>query len=124
MQRGPHLTFNCVFCEKPVSFSVWNVLEEDHPIDCSHCRKKYIFNQEILRQLRKFESLCLQIHESEEILGSTHVAIDIGSHNVKVPYRLLLTRLSSVMNLTIGDKSLEIAFRTEPLIDCQHPSIK
>jgi hypothetical protein len=121
MQRGPHLAFSCVSCEKPVTFSVWGVSETTYPLICSHCQKKYLFSNEMLKQLKQFEALCLQIQQSEEILGSTHVAIDIGSHSVKVPYRLLLTRLSSVMNLKIGEKKLEIAFRTEPLIDCKLP---
>jgi hypothetical protein len=120
MQRGPHLAFNCVLCEKPVTFSVWEVHDSSYPIICNHCQKKYLFSADMLKQLKQFEALCLQIQQSEEILGSTHVAIDIGPYNVKVPYRLLLTRLSSVMNLSIGDKKLEIAFRTEPLIDCKN----
>lgn len=78
----------------------------------------------MIRQLQKFEALCLQIHESEEILGNTQVAINVGPNEIKVPYRLLLTRLSSVMDLSISDpklgaKRLEITFRTEPLNDCK-----
>lgn len=119
MQRGPHLAFNCVSCEKPVTFSVWGVSDSTYPISCCNCQKRYLFSAEMLRQLKQFEALCLQIQQSEEILGHTQVAIDIGPYNVKVPYRLLLTRLSSIMNLSIGDKKLEIAFRTEPLSDCK-----
>ncbi|MDR3624883.1 MAG: hypothetical protein P4L16_07085 [Chlamydiales bacterium] len=119
MQKGPHLTFNCVVCSHPVVFSVWSEEEFPYFLSCCSCEKKYGFSQEITRQLKKFEALCLQIHHSEEILGNTQVAIDVGPHHIKVPYRLLLTRLSSVMDLTIGDKKIEIAFRTEPLNDCK-----
>lgn len=70
-----------------------------------------------MRQIKKFEALCQQIHLSEEILGSTSVAIDVGPHHVKVPFRMLLTRLGSVLDLTISGQKIEILFRTEPLKD-------
>jgi hypothetical protein len=84
---------------------------------CQHCQKKYSFGEDILRQIKKFESLCHEIQNAEEILGNTSVAIDVGSHHVKVPFRLLLTRLGSVLDLVIGSNKMEIFFRTEPLRD-------
>ena len=119
MQVGHNLQFNCLSCEQPVLFSVLEENNTEGLIVCPHCQKKYAFGTSgtILRHLRQFEALCRQIHASEEILGNTAVAIDIGPHHVRVPYRLLLTRLSSVIELTIGDRKISIAFRLEPLRD-------
>lgn len=118
MQKKPLLQFNCQGCTHPVSFSVFDLEDRDALLCCSQCKKKYAFNDEILkRQLKKFEALCLQIVDSEEILGDTAIGIDIGEHHVKVPYKLLLTRLNSCLDLVIGDKPLSISFRIEPLRD-------
>jgi hypothetical protein len=67
-----------------------------------------------MRQLKKFELLCRQIHHSEEILSNTSVGIFVGDREIKVPYKLLLTRLNSTLNLMMGDRPLAITFRIEP----------
>lgn len=82
---------------------------------CPGCSKKYGFEDPaLLRQLKKFEALCAQIHESQEILGNASVGIDVGEHHVKVPYKLLLTRLNSSLDLDIEGKLISITFRIEP----------
>src|ERR1700721_993497 len=101
MQKGHVLQFSCQRCKTPVKFSVFELEASNAPIQCSQCAKKYALNDDTLKtQLRKFEALCRQIVESEEILGNTAVGIDVGDHHVKVPYKLLLTRLSSNLDLT------------------------
>ncbi len=114
MQKAPHLVFSCLKCREPVSFCIW----DESSLCCNTCQKNYRFSPEIIRKLKKFEALCRQIHASEEILGDTAVAIDVGSKHVRVPFRLLLTRLGSVLTLEMGEQKLEITFRTEPLADC------
>ena len=116
MQKGHVLEFNCQGCQQPIKFSVF---ELDQLIHCAHCAKKYAFKDESLRrQIKKFEALCRQLVESEEILSMTSVGIDVGEHRVKVPYKILLTRLNSVLDLNIGEKEkLAISFRVEPLKD-------
>ncbi|MCB1180417.1 MAG: hypothetical protein KDK55_00140 [Chlamydiia bacterium] len=118
MQVGHRLQFNCQACGSPILFSVLDVQEFSDVISCSECGKRYSFDdKKLLRQLRQFEALCRQIHASKEILGSTAIAIDVGSHHVQVPFNILLTRLSSVIELSIGGKKSVIAFRIEPLED-------
>lgn len=117
MQRGPKLHFNCLSCADPIFFTLLDSQTQSLPITCSNCKKKYAFSEDLLRQIKKFEALCLQIQLSEEILGSTSVAIDVGPHHVKVPFRMLLTRLGSVLDLTVAGQKIEILFRTEPLKD-------
>ncbi len=117
MQKGNHLEFACLSCNKPIRFSI---LEKDRGtnIKCADCEREYLFDDAtICRQLRKFEALCRQVLESEEILGNTSVGINVGEHHVKVPYKLLLTRLNACLDLSIGEKPLTITFRLEPKID-------
>lgn len=118
MQKGHLLQFDCQSCQHPVQFSVLELDEEKSLLNCAKCGKKYRFDDEILkRQLIKFANLCKQIHESEEILGNISVGVDIGERQIKIPYKLLLTRLNSTLDLMIGDEPLSILFRIEPLQD-------
>lgn len=118
MQRGHTLSFECQKCHQEVLFSVFEV-DSKKTVSCSHCAKQYSFSDEtLIRQLKKFSSLCSQIRESEEILGNTAVGVHVGDKNIKIPFKLLLTRLSSCLDLKVGEHSLTIAFRLEPVKDC------
>lgn len=118
MQKGHMLQFNCKSCKQPVRFSIFDLDARDSPISCPECSKKYAFTDETLkRQLKKFEALCRQILESEEILGNTAVGIAVGEHQVKIPYKLLLTRLNSSLELLLGDEPVSVIFRMEPAKD-------
>ena len=118
MQIGHKLQFHCQECESPILFSV---LDREHftkTVPCEMCGRKYAFDDEtLLRHLTQFEALCRQIYASEEILGNTAIAIDVGNHHVKVPFNILLTRLSSVIELNFNGKKSVIFFRVEPLND-------
>lgn len=117
MPYGNVLEFDCQKCEKAIRFSLFE-LDHHSDLTCSHCWEKYILDDEILiRQLKQFEALCCQIQKSEEILSSTAIGIDVGTHQVKIPFKLLLTRLSSCLDLEIGDQKKVITFRFEPLMD-------
>jgi hypothetical protein len=118
MQKGHNLQFPCLTCKTPIRFSVFNLDKEGGVLQCSSCSKPYILSDEaLLRQLKKFEALCQQIKESEEILGNTNVGVDVGEHHVKIPYKLLLTRLNSSLDLLIGGQPVSITFRIEPSRD-------
>lgn len=118
MQKGHLLEFNCLSCKQPVHFSVIHLDQKEGPISCDCCQKTYAFTDETLkRQLKKFAGLCLQLIESEEILANTAVGIDLHGSHIKIPYKLLLTRLNSSLDLMIGDKPISITFRIEPLKD-------
>lgn len=118
MKKRHLLQFKCLACKCPVSFSVFELDSQDSIIPCNHCNRKYgIQDEGLKRQIKKFEALCLQILDSEEILSSIAVGIDVGEHQVKVPYKLLLTRFNSMLDLNIGGQKVSIAFRLEPLTD-------
>lgn len=118
MQKGHQLEFTCCGCKNEVAFSLFEIEKGNHLVKCSHCGKGFSFDDEtLLRQLKKFEKLCMQIRDSEEILGRTSVGIDVNGHSVQIPFKLLLTRLSSTLDLLIGDQPLSIHFRIEPAAD-------
>lgn len=117
MQKGHCLQFDCQACQHPIHFSVFDV-EKEGIIKCSECGLIYDFNDEKLRgQLKKFENLCRQIQASEEILSNTSVGIYLGDREIKIPYKLLLTRLNSTLDLMIGNQPLTVTFRIEPVLD-------
>lgn len=117
MQKGHFLQFCCQSCQNSIQFSVFD-LERSEKIQCSECHLLYDFTDETLRrQLRKFENLCRQVQLSEEILSNTSVGIYLGDREIKIPYKLLLTRLNSTLDLMVGDRPLTITFRMEPIID-------
>lgn len=115
IQKGSLLQFHCLDCDTPIPFSLADSLDL---LTCDQCGKQYSFADDTTsRQLSKFEALCRQLRESEEILGDTTVAIDVGTRSVKVPYKLLLTRLTSELTLKMNDQELVITFRIEPAKD-------
>lgn len=114
MQKGHFLQFCCQNCQKPIQFSVFD-LENHQKIACTECGLTYDFSDAALqRQLKKFEDLCCQIQSSEEILSNTSVGIFLGDREIKIPYKLLLTRLNSTLDLMVGERPLSITFRIEP----------
>lgn len=109
------LEFKCRECNSPVFFSVLENSNLSKTITCEKCEKQYLLGTQIVDQLKKFEALCHQIQESKSIFGQAAIAIDVGPHQVKIPFQLLLTRLSSVLELSIGGEKTTIAFRVDTL---------
>ncbi|SCA62763.1 Uncharacterized protein SCG7086_AD_00230 [Chlamydiales bacterium SCGC AG-110-P3] len=116
MKDPRSLKFHCQECEAPVTFDLFELESDAHPcIVCLQCGKEYLFKDETLqRQLGKFVALCRQIRDSEEILGETSIGITLGDRDVEIPYKLLLTRLNSKLNLDMGGQTISITFRAEP----------
>lgn len=115
MQKGPHLEFACPGCQASVPFSVLELAKDEYVAPCPDCGKKFVFNDDtLIRQLKKFTNLCIAIHESEEILGMASIGINLHDKEVNIPFKLLLTRLSSQMELMLGDTPMTIVFRIEP----------
>lgn len=122
MQKGHTLHFKCLSCGTPVYFSIFE-LENHKNLPCEGCSKQYAFTDPVLiRQLHQFDALCRQIHASQEILGNASIGIDVGEHHIKVPYKLLLTRLSSSLDLTMEGQKVSIVFRIEPTKESPIPS--
>ena len=126
VQLGSVLEFHCVTesCGHAIKFSILDVAD-DHRLSCSACGQKYFFNPELVSALAKFDKLCRAIHESEEILSDTSVAVNVAGHEVTIPFRLLLTRLNTSLTLRITqevngkevERPIDIQFRLQPLTD-------
>lgn len=115
-QKRGTFQLNCLHCKHPVTFEVLDLQKEPElVVECSCCNKKYVIGDEALkRQLAQFARLCKEIRASEEILGSTSIAVDVGPHSVKIPFKILLTRLKSTLDLKVGSERITVVFRTEP----------
>lgn len=110
------LEFNCCDCDAEIPFSLADAAEKTTVIECPQCLKKYGFGSSPLqKKLKLFIALCSTIRDCEEILGDANVAVDVGPNKVKVPFKLLLTRLRSTIDLKIGDKTICVSYRTEPM---------
>jgi len=118
MQRGHVLHFDCIECRQGIDFSILMSQSLNTDYQCQHCGKVYRFEDQKLKdQLIKFEKLCRQIIESREILSETSVGVQVGDETVKIPYKILLTRFNSFLDLTIEGRPVSIEFRIEPIKD-------
>lgn len=118
MAKHRTLEFPCRTCKYPVTFVMEDLSAGEKRLACTSCEHTYDFSEETLQaHLGKFITLCQTLRESEEILSDASIGVDVGPHHVQVPYRLLLTRLGSTLNLTFGNETLPISFRHEPARD-------
>ncbi len=116
MTKGQKIEFKCVKdkCEGIITFLV-NSMKKDPVLRCGKCGNEYKFDKELVSRLEMFENLVKAVNEAKPILGDTNVAINLAGHNIKVPFRLLLTRLSTVLSLRMAGKTIDFLFRVEPL---------
>jgi hypothetical protein len=118
LQLGSELEFGCVEedCVALVRFSVLDTGGKKL-IKCPKCKREYTFNAELLKKLKLFEQLLRALHQAESILSTTEVEVDVHGYSVRIPFRLLLTRLNTELNLQIAGKEVHIRFRISPLND-------
>ncbi|MBN2190306.1 MAG: hypothetical protein JW728_03750 [Candidatus Aureabacteria bacterium] len=118
MTKGQKIEFKCVSknCDGTVAFLVPQI-KKNSILKCDRCGNEYKFDQELISKLEMFDHLVRAVNDAKPILGDTNVAIDFEGHNLKVPYRLLLTRLSTSLKLNIGGQTVDFSFRVEPLKD-------
>ena len=116
MEKAGNIEFKCIQdeCDGLIKFSILDVGKKID-VQCPHCKKDYIFNKDLTEKIKKFVDLILAVRGAETILGNTHVSIDVDNHSIQVPYRLLLTRLNTLLTLQIGTKEIIFKFRVEPL---------
>lgn len=101
-------------CKKAIPFSVLKI-ERNQIVRCQGCGKEYSFDKALIEKFKKFEKLIMAVREAEDILGATNVGITVDGHQVKLPYRLLLTRMNTLITLDIGGQQVTFKFRVEPL---------
>ena len=111
------IEFNCIEekCGKPIQFNMMALKESDGFLVCPACHRSYQFNKSTLDKLSKLRNLIVAIREAEEILDDCNIAVTTAVDEVKLPYRLLLTRLNTTFSLYLNDQQVDFTFRVEPL---------
>ncbi len=113
--------FDCVEedCVKTIQFDLLKLQDAKGQIACPNCRRLYQFDKDFLRKLEKLRKLVLAVRDAEDILGNCNVSVTTPTGEVKIPYRLLLTRLNTNVTLDIGNRTIDFNFRVEPLNGAQ-----
>lgn len=116
MTSGFSIEMQCTQCDSLVSIPYRAAAKLPWIARCSGCGKRFgIESSTIAKHIKLFIGLCQQLKASEEILANAAIAITVGSTEVKIPFRLLLTRLKSTLDLNVDGKRIFITSRTEPL---------
>ena len=98
----------------PIDFSLTEI-EGNGTLVCPRCRKAYSFHPDFVDKIKRFYKLVEAVQDARDILGNANVAINIKGNEVKIPYRLLLTRMNTLITLKMDDGELTFRFRVEPL---------
>ena len=116
-QMSAQIEFDCVenSCENNIKFNLLDLKKNSGRITCSDCRRLYQLDKDFLQKLEKLRLLILAVRDAEDILGDCNIAIVTPAGEVKLPYRLLLTRLNTLVSFDCNGKKLEFNFRVEPL---------
>lgn len=110
------IEFKCISidCDSIVVFSIEDI-EKNHSILCNSCGKNYCFHSDLVDKIRRFSKLVESVQDAKDILGDTNVAVTVKDQEVKIPYRLLLTRMNTLITLKMEDGEINFKFRVEPL---------
>lgn len=114
--NNKQIEFNCLEekCKTAICFGLLDIEKNPH-VKCPRCKKEYGFNGDFVYKLHKFDNLISAIRDAKDILSDTNVAINYKNHELKVPYRLLLTRMNTLLTLKVGNDKVVFRFRVEPL---------
>ena len=115
-ETPPHLfSLACTECSTDIDIPLKSLSTLPLIVQCSQCKKQYGFHDStIVQQMTQFISLCKELKASEDILSHTSIAVQVGSQEVKIPFKILLTRLRSTLDLMVGGKKMVLSYRTEP----------
>ena len=114
MKNSFHIS--CVNCKTPVPFALRSLDTLPCIAKCPGCGKPFgIEPGSLARQIKLFIALCQQIKAAEEILADAAIGIQVGKDEVKIPFRLLLTRFRSTLDIDVDGQKFSISYRTEPL---------
>ena len=113
------IEFDCIEtnCNSSIQFNLLQLKDQNGKIKCKNCHKLYQFDKEFLAKLDKLRTLILAVRDAEDILGDCNISVVSPAGEVKLPYRLLLTRLNTLISLNCEGKKLEFNLRLEPLTD-------
>ena len=110
--------FSCLDdeCAQSIQFNIMELKQQKGLLKCPHCHRQYSFEEGgFIGKLEKLRNLLVAVKEAEEILGDVNVGVNTVAGDVKIPYRLLLTRMNTMITLDVGDRKIDFNFRVEPL---------
>lgn len=116
MDYNCKIEFTCTHqsCDSIVSFFINNI-EMNGKLICKECAKNYSFHPDFVDKMIRFSKLIKAVQDAKDILGNANVAINVKGHEIKIPYRLLLTRMNTLITLKMDDIDIGFKFRVEPL---------
>ena len=111
--------FDCIEpdCLNNIQFDLLSLEDRGHQVACSECRRIYEFDDAFIAKLDTLRRLVLTVQSAEDILSDCNVSVTTPAGEVKIPYRLLLTRLNTMISLKVEDRTIDFNFRVEPLND-------
>jgi hypothetical protein len=117
MQLRAAVDFVCLDddCDSIIKFNVMDLEGSKGRITCPECRREYHFSRAFLDKLQRLRTLIMAVRGAEDMLGDINVAVTTPMGEVKVPYRLLLTRLNTIISLDVDGRRIDFNFRIEPL---------
>ncbi|EDM26233.1 hypothetical protein LNTAR_24019 [Lentisphaera araneosa HTCC2155] len=102
-------------CGKTINFNVMELKEKEGLLTCPHCYRQYSFSDStFIEKLEKLRNLLIAVKDAEDILGDVNVGVNTVAGSAKIPYRLLLTRMNTVITLEVGGYKIDFNFRVEP----------
>lgn len=115
MTDGQKIEFNCPEenCGEPVRFNLGLLGRPNPEVLCSACGKTHCLSPEAVEKLDLLRELISTLRKARPILGEAGVGVEVGGHQVVVPYYLLLTRMTSQLALKIEDNQLIFRFIVE-----------
>ncbi len=122
IDKGANVDFACINkeCKSTIIFNLLNHLENNNKqVICPNCHSAYELNQELLEKLKKLRNLILTIKESKEILSDCNVGVATPEREVKIPYLLLLTRMTTMISIELNGTKVDFNFRVEPSSDSE-----
>lgn len=114
--KGAQLDFICMEsgCGGLVRFNLMELDKNDFQVMCPKCHRPYEFDKALQEQFLKLRQLILAVRDAEPILGDCNVGVAVPGGEVKIPYSLLLTRMNTMITLSIGDQKVDFHLWVEP----------
>jgi hypothetical protein len=111
------IDFSCAEdgCGQPIQFNLLDLRAGEGVVTCERCRQSYDFDDEFLDKLNKLRVLILAVKDAEDILGDCSVGVATANGEIKLPYKLLLTRLNTQITFAGSGKTMDFHIRVEPL---------
>ncbi len=112
------IDFHCLDsegCDGVVKFNLSEISDPEFQAVCPKCHRAYELDEALRDKFERMLNLVAAIRDAEDILGDSSVAVTVaGAKEVKIPYALLLTRLNTLITLSLGDKKVDFHLWIEP----------